>query len=37
MPDGHETFVPRTGRLRLVLLWVALSRRSNAFVSVIEV
>ena len=24
MPDGHETFVPRPGRLRLVLRWVVL-------------
>jgi hypothetical protein len=29
MPDGHETFVPRPGRLRLVLLWVALNRRAG--------
>ena len=30
MPDGHETFVPRPGRLCLVLLWVAPGQLGNA-------
>ena len=33
MSDGHETFVPQPGRLRLVLLWVALNRRAGRALS----